>query len=137
MSDKNKFFLFIATLAVALSVNLIAQKYALAEERGSSSYIPPNLSTDFSNLKQVLTNLPSPVTEFINNIKQISQNLVSKSTEIDLGKIKVKSIFESLNSWFIKVSGISLVQVVKTIGSIIAWFLSLFIKLIEWGLSLI
>ncbi len=99
----------------------------------------------------IISSLPAPVTDLLNTGKQIWQNLVGGNITVpnvnipinlnsDGGStnIDLKSVFESLNSWFSGVTGgIDFIQIIKAVGSFVVWILSTAAELISRGLSLI
>jgi hypothetical protein len=91
---------------------------------GVRAYDVPSI--DISKLADSLPSPLSPLTDFINSAKQIN-----------LQTLNPQNVWSSINTWFSGTTGISLVQLIKAIGSFLVWMFSLVAQLIGWGLSFI
>jgi len=92
---------------------------------------------DLPNADNILNNLPAPVSDFVNSAKQIGDNLYVKTQNLNVNSFNPTNIFNGANNWFVGTTGVSLIGIIKGIGNLIVWVLTLVLNLINWGLSLI
>jgi hypothetical protein len=124
---KGKIIIFSIIAATAVSF----AGFAFAQT--GPSWNLPNVQSP----NDLLNNLPAPISDFINSAKQIGDNLYTKSQNLNINSVNPTQWFDSINNWFIGVTGISLAGIIKGIGNLIVWVLSVALDLIKWLLSLI
>lgn len=128
----NKNFWFAATTAIVIVVS-----FGLLGVKSARAYsINVNLNTD-----QIVSGLPSPITDLLNAGKQIWQNFTGNNVSTPIfnnsNQINLQNGFQSVNTWFTQTTGLSFTQIIKAVGGIVIWVFSFAINLIKQGLSLI
>jgi hypothetical protein len=125
----------------AAAIIIVAAISALTGLTGPAATVfaqtTPNWNLPNINPDTFLNSLPAPISDFVNSAKQISNNLYSKSHNLNGNSLNPTGVFDSINNWFIGVTGISLVSILQAIGNLIIWVLSFATQLIRWLLSLV